>query len=232
MMIIKYCFKVRGKIKSLLNRLRGLILFNSLQIKIEHDVLILQPKDIHMVGSSIIKSHAQIKTSVGSKIFLGDNSVINSFSRLEATGGNIKIGNNTAICSFTTIETAGGYISLGNNIVVGEYSTIQGQGGVVIEDNVLLASHVHFISNHHEYTDISIPIKYQRNISKRITIMEDTWIGINVTILSGVTIGKHCIIGSGSIVNCDIPDYSVAVGNPVRILKRYNFEKNDWVLLH
>lgn len=69
------------------------------------------------------------------------------------------------ICSYTTLETAGGYIEIGKNIIIGEYSTIQGQGGVVLEDNVLLASHVHFISNHHQYKKVNQPIKEQPNIS-------------------------------------------------------------------
>lgn len=52
-----------------------------------------------------------------------------------------------------------------------------------------------------------------------IVIGEDCWIGSNVTILGGVKIGNGCVIGAGSIVTKNIPDYSVAVGNPARVIK-------------
>lgn len=52
-----------------------------------------------------------------------------------------------------------------------------------------------------------------------ITINDDVWIGANAVIAAGVTIGKHCVIGAGSVVTKDVPDYSVAVGNPAKVIK-------------
>lgn len=207
-MIRKILYKARRSIDFYSSRLRGYLLFNSSNIKIEHDVKIPFPETLEFEGICELKAHSQIKTSKDSKIVFGDN---------------------TMICSYTTLEAAGGFIKLGKNIIVGEYSTIQGQGGVIIEDNVLLASHVHIIPNNHEYHDVNVPIKYQPNNAKQITIKEDTWIGINVVILTGVTIGKHCIIGSGSIVKNDIPDYSIAVGVPARVVKKYDFIQKEWI---
>jgi acetyltransferase-like isoleucine patch superfamily enzyme len=54
----------------------------------------------------------------------------------------------------------------------------------------------------------------------QVTIGDDCWIGGNVTIMPGVTIGKGCTVGSGSIVTKDIPEFSVAVGNPARVVKK------------
>jgi len=67
-----------------------------------------------------------------------------------------------------------------------------------------------------------IPSQYLSSYSCRLTrkIGDDCWIGGNVTILAGVTIGKGCVIGAGSIVTNDVEDYSVAVGNPARIIKK------------
>lgn len=56
----------------------------------------------------------------------------------------------------------------------------------------------------------------------QVTIGDDCWIGGNVTIMPGVTIGKGCTVGSGSIVTKDIPDFSVAIGNPARVVKKVN----------
>ena len=66
------------------------------------------------------------------------------------------------------------------------------------------------------------------NSKGQVTIKEGCWIGFGVQIMSGVTIGKQSVVAAGSIVTKSIPDYSVAGGNPAKILKRFNFEKNQW----
>lgn len=58
-------------------------------------------------------------------------------------------------------------------------------------------------------------------------IGEGTWLGENVCVI-GAKIGKHCVIGANSVVTKDIPDYSIAVGAPARIIKQYNFKENVW----
>ena len=57
-----------------------------------------------------------------------------------------------------------------------------------------------------------------------VAIDEDSWIGTKATIIGKVRIGKHCVIGANSVVPKSIPDYCIAVGSPVRIIKRYNPE--------
>jgi len=80
----------------------------------------------------------------------------------------------------------------------------------------------------HEYKDITIPIKEQPIINAgKVIIGEHSWIGENVCII-GAKIGKHCVIGANSVVTKDIPDYSVAVGVPAKVIKKYSFEKNEW----
>ena len=71
----------------------------------------------------------------------------------------------------------------------------------------------------HNYKDTTYTISKQGVYTSPIIIEDDVWIGANAVITAGVTIGKHCVIGAGSIVTKDIPDYSVAVGNPARIIQ-------------
>ena len=66
-------------------------------------------------------------------------------------------------------------------------------------------------------------------LSKGISIEDGVWIGNNVLIMPGVKIGKKAIIGAGSVVTRDVPPYTIAVGNPARVIKQFNMEKQQWV---
>ncbi len=153
--------------------------------------------------------------------------------------GSIKVGNNVIIGKNSIIATNKNHIYGGNpnncKIIIGENTSIgpnnqfSGQGGIKIGKDVLFASNVILMTNNHGYKDITKPIRLQDNINKEISIGDDSWIGINVIILGGVSIGRHCVIGAGSVVSKDIPDFCIAAGNPAKIVKKYNFEKNEWV---
>jgi lipopolysaccharide O-acetyltransferase len=61
-----------------------------------------------------------------------------------------------------------------------------------------------------------------------VIISKNVWIGESVSILPGVRIGKASIIGANSVVTKDIPDYSIAAGNPAKVIKKYNFATRCW----
>jgi acetyltransferase-like isoleucine patch superfamily enzyme len=82
----------------------------------------------------------------------------------------------------------------------------------------------------HQYENIEIPIKLQESKEGGpVRIERDSWIGANVFILPNVTIGRHSVVGANSVVNQDLPPYSVAVGAPARVIKQYDFELKQWV---
>jgi len=99
---------------------------------------------------------------------------------------------------------------------------------IIIGRNTAIASNVSITDIHHPYEDINIPIEQQNIITKPVIIDSDCKIYNNSVILPGVHIGKHCTIGANSVVTHDIPDYSVAVGAPARVIKQYNFETKRW----
>jgi lipopolysaccharide O-acetyltransferase len=70
---------------------------------------------------------------------------------------------------------------------------------------------------------------YQQLQTGPITIGEGCWIGQNVIVLPDVNIGDKCVIGANSVVTKDIPSYSIAVGMPAKVIKKYNFELHRWV---
>jgi acetyltransferase-like isoleucine patch superfamily enzyme len=99
---------------------------------------------------------------------------------------------------------------------------------VYIGRNTGISSNVTITDINHPYTDIETPIEEQNLEVKEVFIDCDCKIYNNAVILPGVTIGKHCVIGANSVVINSIPAYSVAVGAPARVIKRYNFKTQQW----
>lgn len=142
--------------------------------------------------------------------------------------GDCKMGNNSRLCRDCKIVINGGSIILGNNVTVGEKCIFNVFDDITIGDNVLMADKINFITNEHGYKDVSRPINASPETSKKIIIGSDSWIGINATILAGTKVGKHCVIGAGSVVKGSYPDFSVIAGSPARIIKKYDFDTEKW----
>ena len=127
-------------------------------------------------------------------------------------------------------------ILIGNDVEINDYVHISAGQKIVIGNNVLIASRV-FISdiNHgnyngkHQDSPSSIP-KMRKLSTNPIEIKDNVWIGEGVCIMPGVTIGFGCIIGALSVVTKDIPDYSIAVGSPAKVIKEYDFIKKQWIV--
>lgn len=111
---------------------------------------------------------------------------------------------------------------------IGDYAHIYATKEICIDKNVLLANFVYISDNLHGYENINIPVIKQPIIQKNpVHIGEGSWIGEHVSII-GANVGRHCVIGANSVVTRDIPDYSVAVGSPAKVIKQYNFETQKW----
>lgn len=119
-------------------------------------------------------------------------------------------------------------LRIGKNTVIGHFNHIYSTHEIIIEENVLTADKVYISDNLHGYQNVNIPVKDQPILQKgKVRIGAGSWIGENVCIL-GAKIGKQCVIGSNSVVTKDIPDYSVAVGIPAKVIKTYNFLSQTW----
>jgi acetyltransferase-like isoleucine patch superfamily enzyme len=157
----------------------------------------------------------------------GKNTIIRFNTRMDLFPFNkFEIGANSIIEDFATINNGVGDVSIGNNAGVGLSNVIIGP--VKLGNYVMLAQNIVISGLNHGYEDVTIPPRMQKVVTKQITIEDNVWIGANCVITAGVTIGKHAIIGAGSVVTKDIPQFSVAVGNPARVIKKYNFETNSW----
>jgi len=115
-------------------------------------------------------------------------------------------------------------VFIGKNVIIPEGVRLvtdasDPEAKIIIEDSVLFAPNVAVYSTTHTYSNIEIPVKEQALLNKTTLIKANSWIGVNCVIMAGVTIGKNVVIGANSFVNKDIPDFSVAVGNPAKVIK-------------
>lgn len=141
-------------------------------------------------------------------------------------GGKIIIGR-SYFGDYVKLHSAGGTLKIGNNVTIGAYGFVNAAGNVTIDNHVLCADKVNIVAENHGYADINTPIRHQKCIPGEIKIGEGSWLGINVTILAGTTIGKNSVVGANSVVKGHYDDYCVIAGNPARVVKR--FDGKEWV---
>jgi acetyltransferase-like isoleucine patch superfamily enzyme len=109
------------------------------------------------------------------------------------------------------------------NVKIGPYVYIGARciiADSVIEKDVMIGSNVCIISGKatHDFSRVDVPMRLQGGDAVPVRIGEDTWIGNNAIIMANV--GNKCIIGAGSVVTKDIEDFSIAVGNPAKVMRK------------
>lgn len=112
-------------------------------------------------------------------------------------------------------------LKIGDNSGIGEKSELYGD--ITIGRNVMMGTNCIIYTRNHRFDSIEIPMCRQGfDVVKPVVINDDVWIGGRVTILPGVHIGKGVVIGAGTVVTKNVPDYAVVVGNPAKIIKYRN----------
>lgn len=138
-----------------------------------------------------------------------------------------ELGERSVIESFCTVNNGVGDVFIGYNTLVGIGNVVIGP--VRIGNNVIMAQNIVASGLNHIYEDIHVPIVQQNVTTAAISIGDDSWIGANVVITAGVNIGRHCVVAAGSVVTKNIPNYSIAAGNPARVIKKFDETLNAWV---
>lgn len=153
--------------------------------------------------SAIISNLADIEHSVrGSKLFVGQHSVIDSFVKIKFAGGS-------------------GDICIGDYCYVNSGTVFYSGNGIQIGSDVSIAANCVFAPVNHAYDKINLPIRKQGFLPSKggIVIEDDVWIGAGSIILDGTIIRKGAIIGAMSLVRGEISSYSIYAGNPVKFVK-------------
>ena len=157
----------------------------------------------------------------------GKKSIIRSRTRTDVFPYNhFDLGAGSVVEDFSTINNGVGDVFIGDRTIIGIGNVIIGP--ISIGNDVMFAQHIVASGLNHGYEDVTLPPSVQKVNTAKITIGDDVWVGANTVITAGVTIGKHAVIGGGSVVTKNIPDYCVAVGNPAKVIKKFNFESNTW----
>lgn len=110
-------------------------------------------------------------------------------------------------------------LKIGRGVFVNSNLLAMARGGITIGDHARIAANVQLLSNNHDPYDLDVLT------CKPVEIGDYAWIGAGATVLPGVRVGRHAVIGAASVVTKDVPDYAVAVGNPARVIKMLDKEK-------
>jgi len=151
-------------------------------------------------------------------------------------GDDVNIG---TFCRITVSTEFGGYkvksknkvrLKIGNNVDVGNNTFISANNDIEIGDHVIMSSCVFITDHDHGFENIDKNI-HEQPLSEGgyVKIGNNVFLGEKCSVLKNVSIGNGSVVGANSVVTKDIPAYSVAVGNPARIIKYYDFEKKQWV---
>jgi acetyltransferase-like isoleucine patch superfamily enzyme len=128
------------------------------------------------------------------------------------------------------IETHGsGTITFEENITIGQNFHVTSAGNLIIGSDTTILGNVFITNIDHNYQEIGKPILDQKLIIRETRIGSNCFIGYGAAIQAGTILGKQCIVGASSVVRGEFPDYSVIVGIPAKVVKRYNVVTKTWV---
>jgi acetyltransferase-like isoleucine patch superfamily enzyme len=135
-------------------------------------------------------------------------------------GNRVFMGAGSWLQTLTDDSNSDVAISIGDGTSIAGNCVLSAVRGVILEEEVLLARNVYISDHIHRYTDLSQPVLAQ-GVDKiaPVLVKRGAWLGQNVVVCPGVTIGRGAVIGANSVVNEDVPDFCVAVGTPARVVK-------------
>ena len=178
-----------------------------------------------ILGKGLVLRHPK-------KVTLGDRVAIDDYVLIDASGAGdegIQLGNDVIISRNCVIQGKIGGISIGQKTDLGCNTILSSSGGISIGSSVLIAGNCYIGGGRYITDRLDIPMMQQGVFTRgKIIIQDDVWLGASSVVLDGVKIGKGCIIGAGSVVTKDLPDYAIAAGVPAKIIKMRT-EANDVV---
>jgi acetyltransferase-like isoleucine patch superfamily enzyme len=161
-----------------------------------------------------------VRLESAARIHLADGARLGRHALLRAnTQREIRIGADTSVLEQCLLTANEGHIHIGARSWLGAGTYLYGNGNITIGNDVLIAARCSLNTVSHNHAALDQPINNQGINVAPIHIEDDVWIGLHAVILQGVTIGRGAIVGAGSLVNKDVPAYSIVAGTPARIVR-------------
>jgi acetyltransferase-like isoleucine patch superfamily enzyme len=173
------------------------------------------------VGRGVIFGRGLILRHPG-KISFGERVSIDDDVMLDASGAGergITLGDDVIVSRSCVIQGKTGPVMIGDRTDVGCNCIFSSVSGIEIGNSTLIAGHCYIGGGRYRSDRLDIPIMDQGSYSEGpVIIGEDVWLGAGVIVLDGVRVGRGSIIGAGAVVTREIPEYSLAVGVPARVI--------------
>lgn len=174
---------------------------------------------------------SKLKTQLFYRIFfnkLDSNSIIKN-PMILVNVDKISIGKNVFIRDFARLEVINsGSLIIEDGVTFEQRCHVTAANTMIVGKNTLISFDVSIQDTDHEYEDLNLPVAQQPLKVSKTYIGENCFIGSGAKIQAGTILGKHCVVGTNAVVRGTFPDYSVIVGIPARIVKRYDLEKKEW----
>ena len=154
-----------------------------------------------------------------------------------SNGRYIKILGNSYICSHSTLSCFDHYsgeeyvpsIVIENDVFINSYFCALSACRLTIGHDTFIGPNVLVTNENHGLDPTIMNYGLQPLLVGDVIIENNCWIGGHVIILPGVIVGHHSIVGAGSVVTKSIPAYSIAAGNPARVIKKWDFTLRKWI---
>lgn len=185
-------------------------------VKYPYYKLVLRKLGGYVFMSSGIYIGCPRNIEIGNRVTISKDVALRGNSDDETS---IVIGDNTNIAEFVILDTCGGYINIGKRCTINQFSVLYGHGGLEIGNDVHIATKCTIIPANHGIKS-GTPLFSQPETREGIKIEDDVWIGANVSILDGVTIGTGSVVGAGAVVNRSCLPYSIIAGVPAKLIGR------------
>ncbi|MBI2566280.1 MAG: acyltransferase [Candidatus Schekmanbacteria bacterium] len=170
-----------------------------------------------VIGRGVIVRHPR-RIHLGNRVMIDDGCVLDARS----DDGGIHIGDDVILSRRVTLSCKDGEIRIGSRTGIGTNSTVHSVGGsaVRVGSDCVIAPYVYLVGGSHYRTDrLDIPIAEQGlELRGGVVVGDGCWLGARATVLDGTALGAHSIVGAGAVVTRSVPDFSVAVGLPARVV--------------
>ena len=177
-----------------------------------YNTYLLKYYGVHIGKKTKIKGRIKIKAEKNGKICIGENCILNSGSKNNLIGAGNEL----------SFWIKNGEICIGNNVGISNVGFVSDKK-IIIEDDVFVGGGTIIYDTDFHSLKLKERLKHKddRDIHcEEVTIKEGAFIGANVIILKGVTIGRESIIGAGSVVTRAVPDYEIWAGNPAKFIRK------------